>query len=109
MAFPNEKAAQAHCDKVLGVLGDKWKGKIRQDGVGDWDVSWQWGAILLRYMQHLNQYNVSVGNEHDDLIIYEHFDDPKAAVLVACDHAIEVFESEWKPIMLSVAVVRLSL
>ena len=114
MAFKTEKQAQAHCDVILGFLGDSWKGRV-WDNLG-WHVCWQWGSVTMYYSTYRKQYHCLIGEPdgcggHIDLSqdIAGMSDDPKEAIRMACDTALEVIQQEWKPIEFSVSVVRLSL
>jgi hypothetical protein len=117
MSFETEKKAQAHCDKVLVILGDNWKGRV-WNNLG-WHCSWQWGSVALYYSTNSGGYYHTLighpgsGSGHADLnmdvppgITYT---DPKEAVMKACDSALQVIASTWAPIHTSVAQVRYSL
>lgn len=118
MTFETAKQAQEQCDKVLTILDPDckgtWVGRVWYN-LG-WHVSWQWGSVTMYYDVCDKQYDCLIGapdgcGGHMDLSQNGAgmSDDPKEAIRLACDHAIEVFEKEWKPIQLSVASVRLSL
>lgn len=117
MAFKTEKQAQEHCNKVLAILDPdcdgNWQGRV-WDNLG-WHCCWKNGAVNLHYEWDLQYYWAMVGSLDDSFghnaltADLEPTDDPKEAIRLACDYAIDVFEKEWKPIQLSVAQVRLSL
>ena len=114
MPFKTSKQARTHCDKILNILGDAWKGRVWENP--GWHCAWQNGSVSLYYNDYYNYYSVLIGEPggcggHADL---NHNDvpyskDPKEAIRLACDSALEVIEREWTPIQLSVTQVRLSL
>lgn len=117
MPFKTKQSAEEKSHKVLAILGDKWTGRV-WDNMG-WHVSWRWGSIAIHYSTERNEYYCFVGSPYDHLL-GGHMDlgqeegkgysaDVLEAVRMACDNAIQVFESEWKPIQSSVAEIRLSL
>jgi len=114
MGFKTQDNAQAHVKKVLAILGDKWTGRVWHNH-GCWHAAWQWGSVTLYYEVYGNYYHALVGEPggcggHMDLTTdNRQADDPIAAIKLACDAAIEAIEQQWKPIMTSVSVVRLSL
>ncbi len=114
MGFETETAAHVVRNDVLQIIGDKWTGHIWEN-LG-WHVEWYWGHVQLHYDTYRNQYygrigELEGGGGHIDLAPAETgwSDDPKEAIRLACTHAHEVFEEEWRPIMSSVSVVTLSL
>ena len=114
MSFKTEKKADAHAEKVLAILGDKWTGNVWEN-LG-WHVSWQWGSVTLYYSHYRQQYHSLIGEPngcggHMDLTQdgAGFSKDPQKAIRLACDYAIEVSQKEWLPIQSSVAQVRLVL
>ena len=119
MGFTSEQKAEAHNAKVLGILDPEcegtWKGRVWYNH-GGWHVCWQWGSVTLYYEPRGEYYHTLVGapngaGGHMDLSQGGggRSQDPKEAIRLACDTALEVIENEWKSIELSVSVVRLSL
>ncbi len=118
MSFDSKIKAQTHSDKVLTILDPEcdgiWQGRV-WDNLG-WHCAWQRGSVTLYYSVYSNHYSVLIGEpggcgghadlSHDDVPCSK---DPKEAIRLACDAALETIETEWKPIELSVAQVRLSL
>lgn len=115
MSFKSSYEASEHVKKVLAILGDKWTIRVWKN-LG-WHCAWQWGSVTLYYSKYNDHYHVLIGEPggcggHMDLCQDEdlgYCKDPKEAIRMACDSAIEVFEREWRPIQSSVSQVRLSL
>ena len=110
--FSTEAKAQAYSALVRKIIGDEWFPCVWEN-LG-WNVSWQWGSVTLYFEPRRDQYHCLVGEPdgcggHIDLSQEGGWSsDPKKAIRLACDEALEVFENGWKPIMSSVAQVRLS-
>lgn len=113
MGYKTETEAQTHCNEILAILGKKWKGRVWEN-LG-WHCAWQNGAVTLHRETMGDYYFAFVGTPwgyggHMDLNRgNSHDKDPKKAIMKACEMAQKVFETEWRPIMFSVATVVLNL
>ena len=107
-----KKEAQKVGLSVGKKLGQAWRIHIWEN-LG-WHVAWVRGAVNLHYEEHSNRpFWAMVGNPGDmpgdvrlALPFQKGYANPVVAVRVACDYAIDVIQTRWKPIESSVMAIR---
>lgn len=95
-------------DKIQKELGDDWKCYVWEN-LG-WHVRWVNGSIALYHdlIRGRGQFSCMVGYPesgcgHADLRgVGTSSKNPKKAIQNACQEALKIFETEWRPIMDSV-------